>query len=159
MKRSKNNEDFINQSIQKRKKIISRIPHISKRKWEPITLVNVVVTGTTNCDLDLHKLSKHLFNAEYFPKKFAALKLCRTDPFSKALVFRSGKIVCVGAVSIEHAFNSLNWFVERIKQIQGDDVELKDRGVQNLVAFTKFKNEKKKFLKKKKIFDNCPSFF
>lgn len=126
-----------------------------KRKWNPITLVNVVVTGSTQCDLDLHKLSKILMNAEYFPRKFAALKLCRTTPFAKALVFRSGKIVCVGATSIERAFESLKWFVEQIKSVQGQHVRIYEKTIQNMVASTSLKDSSKS-VNLQRVFDNCP---
>ena len=125
------------------------------KKWKPITLVNVVVTGSTQCQLDLHKLSKNLLNAEYFPKKFAALKLCRSNPFAKALVFRSGKIVCVGSTSIERAFASLDWFVGRIRSVQGEHVTIYERKVQNMVATTGLIDESKS-VNLQKIFDNCP---
>ena len=127
-----------------------------KHKWEPITLVNVVVTGSTHCTLDLHNLSEKLLNAEYFPRKFAALKLCRTNPFAKALVFRSGKIVCVGATSIEQAYNSLEWFVERIKSVEGNHVVLHDQKVQNMVASTKLKDETQS-VNLQRIYNNCPA--
>jgi len=126
-----------------------------KRKWKAATLVNVVVTGSTQCTLDLHKLSKKLMNAEYFPRKFAALKLCRSDPFAKALVFRSGKIVCVGAISIEKAFESLEWFVEQIRTVLGDQIRVHQGTIQNMVASTSLKDESKS-VNLQKVFDNCP---
>ena len=126
-----------------------------KRKWKPITLVNVVVTGSTKCALDLHHLSRNLLNAEYFPKKFAALKLCRTNPFAKALVFRSGKIVCVGTTSIERAYESLEWFTERIRSIEGNHVTIHDQTIQNMVATTGLINDKES-VNLQKVFDNCP---
>jgi len=129
----------------------------NKRKWNSIMLVNVVVTGSTRCALDLHNLSKKLLNAEYFPKKFAALKLCRTHPFAKALVFRSGKIVCVGATSIERAFDSLDWFVEQIKSIQGSTIQVYEKTVQNMVASTSLKDDSIS-VNLQKVFDNCPSY-
>lgn len=126
-----------------------------KRKWKPITLVNVVVTGSTRCDLDLHNLSKNLMNAEYFPRKFAALKLCRTHPFAKALVFRSGKIVCVGATSIERAFESLKWFVDQIRSVQGNHIYVYEKTIQNMVASTSLKDSSKS-VNLQRVFDNCP---
>lgn len=137
-----------------RKTLYKKAPD-NKRKWKPITLVNVVVTGATECSLDLHKLSKNLLNAEYFPKKFAALKLCRTNPFAKALVFRSGKIVCVGATSIERAFESLEWFGERIRSIEGDHIKIHDKTIQNMVASTSLKDDSIS-VNLQKVFDNCP---
>ena len=156
MKRSKNNEnDFINEKQHDVKKLkITKAPE-EKRMWKKIMLVNVVVTGTTNCDLHLNKLSKTLLNAEFFPKKFAALKLCRTHPFSKALIFRSGKIVCVGSTTIDGAFDSLNWFIEQINSVQDEKVFLIEKKVQNMVSCTQLKNETKS-VNLQIVFDNTP---
>ena len=100
-----------------------------------ITVVNVVATASVGRTLDLMHVATQLENSEYYPKKFAALKLCRTEPYAKALVFTSGKLVCVGSVSIELAIESLNWFIERI---QGTMPErqfcVRDTKVQNIVG-------------------------
>ena len=159
MERSPNDSDYDSDEVDchppKRAKLTYKKAPEDKRKWNPITLVNVVATGSTNCSLDLHKLSKQLLNAEYFPRKFAALKLCRSDPFAKALVFRSGKIVCVGATSIDRAFESLEWFAERIRSIEGPHITIHDRKIQNMVASTSLLDDKLS-VNLQKVFDNCP---
>lgn len=158
MERSPNydsDEEINNAPPQKKRRVVINKAAEDKRKWHPITLVNVVVTGSTECSLDLHKLSKNLLNAEYFPKKFAALKLCRSDPFAKALVFRSGKIVCVGATSIDRANDSLEWFGERIRSIEGDHITIHDKTIQNMVASTSLLDDKVS-VNLQRVFDNCP---
>ena len=123
--------------------------------WEPLTLVNVVVTGTATTTFDLNMLSKNIFNCEYFPKKFAAMKMVRSNPFSKALVFRSGKFVCVGASSIEGAFDSLNWFAEQVRKVMNSDFTLHETKVQNMVASTKMFDETKS-VRLSTVFDTAP---
>ena len=121
-------------------------------------LVNVVVTADTSCKLDLQKLSKTLLNSEYFPRKFAALKLCQTSPyFSKALVFGSGKIVCVGATSIERAFDALKWFVTQIDSILHLGIEITNKKVQNLVATTSLIDPTQS-VNLNKVFQKCTKF-
>tara|TARA_B100000787_G_C16195723_1_gene300666 strand:+ start:381 stop:1049 length:669 start_codon:yes stop_codon:yes gene_type:complete len=106
--------------------------------WGPITVVNVVATASIGRTLDLMAVASQLMNSEYYPKKFAALKLCRADPYAKALVFTSGKIVCVGSVSIEFATDSMNWFVEQIQStIPDDPLEATTPIVQNIVGTSK----------------------
>ena len=103
--------------------------------------MNVVVTASVGRTIDLMLAATSLPNAEYFPAKFAALKLCRTDPYAKALVFTSGKMVCVGSVSTELAKESLHWFIE---QIQGTMPEkpllVRDITIQNIVGTTQLSN-------------------
>ena len=110
----------------------------SEHVWEPITVVNVVATASVGRTLDLMHVGSLLDNAEYYPKKFAALKLCRTNPYAKALVFTSGKLVCVGSVSVELALESLNWFIERIQRTMPEKpFHTHDVLIQNIVGSTK----------------------
>lgn len=111
--------------------------------WSPIEVVNVVVTASCGRELDLLKLSKCLYNTEYFPKKFAALKICRRSPFASALVFRTGKIVCVGAPSIESASEAAVFFVNVILTALGQSTIHPTIVVRNITAHTKLLDETK----------------
>eukprot|EP00850_Spirogloea_muscicola_P016329 SM000131S26759 [mRNA] locus=s131:407108:408669:- [translate_table: standard] len=55
-----------------------------------------------DCKLDLKHIALHARNAEYNPKRFAAVIIRIRDPKTTALIFASGKMVCTGAKS-EHA--------------------------------------------------------
>ena len=66
----------------------------------PVTLVdfrNIVCTVNLCCKLDLKKIALHARNAEYNPKRFAAVIMRIRDPRTTALIFSSGKMVCTGA--------------------------------------------------------------
>jgi len=63
------------------------------------TLQNIVSTVNLNCTLDLKKIVLSARNAEYNPKRFAAVIIRLRDPKTTALVFQSGKMVCTGAKS------------------------------------------------------------
>lgn len=52
-----------------------------------------------NCKLDLKKIALHARNAEYNPKRFAAVIMRIREPRTTALIFSSGKMVCTGAKS------------------------------------------------------------
>lgn len=52
-----------------------------------------------NCKLDLKKITLRARNAEYNPKRFAAVIMRIREPRTTALIFSSGKMVCTGAKS------------------------------------------------------------
>lgn len=61
------------------------------------TCRNIVCTVNLGCKLDLKKIALHARNAEYNPKRFAAVIMRIRDPRTTALIFSSGKMVCTGA--------------------------------------------------------------
>jgi TATA-box binding protein (TBP) (component of TFIID and TFIIIB) len=52
-----------------------------------------------DCRLDLKTIALHARNAEYNPKRFAAVIMRIRDPKTTALIFASGKMVVTGAKS------------------------------------------------------------
>jgi transcription initiation factor TFIID TATA-box-binding protein len=60
---------------------------------------NIVSTISVGCKLDLKKIALQARNAEYNPKRFAALIMRIRAPRTTALIFSSGKMVCTGAKS------------------------------------------------------------
>ncbi|CAG7830476.1 unnamed protein product [Allacma fusca] len=64
-------------------------------------LQNIVSTVNLGCKLDLKKIALHARNAEYNPKRFAAVIMRIREPRTTALIFSSGKMVCTGAKSEE----------------------------------------------------------
>ncbi|KAK6022957.1 transcription factor TFIID, partial [Ostertagia ostertagi] len=63
------------------------------------TLQNIVSTVNLGVPLDLKKIALHARNAEYNPKRFAAVIMRIREPRTTALIFSSGKMVCTGAKS------------------------------------------------------------
>jgi TATA-box binding protein (TBP) (component of TFIID and TFIIIB) len=125
------------------------------KKFTPLKIVNVVLTaklgvpytcadtdevyacgGNITQNFDLAKIALIIEDAsvEYFPRRFAALKLCRPEPFSKALFFRSGKIVCVGNRSEEGGREAVEWFCKRVAKAAQIQMSIVDVSVQNIVA-------------------------
>jgi len=64
---------------------------------------NVVATVNLECKLDLKNIALHARNAEYNPKRFAAVIMRIREPKSTALIFHSGKMVCTGTKSEQEA--------------------------------------------------------
>lgn len=63
------------------------------------TLQNIVATVNLSARLDLKTIALHARNAEYNPKRFAAVIMRIREPKTTALVFASGKMVVTGAKS------------------------------------------------------------
>lgn len=53
--------------------------------------------------LDLKKIALHARNAEYNPKRFAAVIMRIREPKTTSLIFASGKMVCTGAKGEEQS--------------------------------------------------------
>ena len=69
-----------------------------------IKLQNVVATMNMGIPyLDLSKIANQTRNAEYNPRRFAAVIMRIREPKSTALIFSSGKMVVTGAKGEEQA--------------------------------------------------------
>lgn len=64
-------------------------------------LQNIVSTANLGCELKLRQIALQARNAEYNPKRFAAVIMRIKEPKTTALIFSSGKMVCTGAKSEE----------------------------------------------------------
>jgi transcription initiation factor TFIID TATA-box-binding protein len=96
-------------------------------------LVNVVSTVNLQCRLDLKKIALGARNAEYNPKRFAAVIMRIRDPKTTALIFASGKVVVTGAKT-EDAARQASKKYARIVQKLGFEARFTDFRVQNIVA-------------------------
>src|SRR5659263_386524 len=81
---------------------------------DTIEIVNVVGSTGIGQEMNLKQLTLALEGADYDPGRFPGLVYRTSNPKTAALLFRSGKIVCTGAKSIdalhkgvEHVFQSL----------------------------------------------------
>ena len=57
---------------------------------------NIVSTVNLGVRLDLKNIALHARNAEYNPKRFAAVIMRIREPKTTSLIFASGKMVCTG---------------------------------------------------------------
>ncbi|KAK3872510.1 hypothetical protein Pmani_001635 [Petrolisthes manimaculis] len=96
-------------------------------------LQNIVSTVNLNCKLDLKKIALHARNAEYNPKRFAAVIMRIRDPRTTALIFSSGKMVCTGAKS-EDASRLAARKYARIVQKLGFPAKFMEFKIQNMVG-------------------------
>eukprot|EP00088_Acartia_fossae_P070751 TRINITY_DN9556_c0_g1_i1.p1 TRINITY_DN9556_c0_g1~~TRINITY_DN9556_c0_g1_i1.p1 ORF type:complete len:324 (+),score=86.30 TRINITY_DN9556_c0_g1_i1:53-1024(+) len=96
-------------------------------------LQNIVSTVNMGCTLDLKKIALSARNAEYNPRRFAAVIMRIRDPRTTALIFRSGKMVCTGAKSEEESRLAARKYA-RIIQKLGFQTKFKDFKIQNMVG-------------------------
>jgi len=97
------------------------------------TLQNIVSTVNLGCKLDLKKIALHARNAEYNPKRFAAVIMRIREPRTTALIFSSGKMVCTGAKSEEQSRLAARKYA-RIVQKLGFEAKFLDFKIQNMVG-------------------------
>lgn len=96
-------------------------------------LQNIVSTVNLGCKLDLKKIALHARNAEYNPKRFAAVIMRIREPRTTALIFSSGKMVCTGAKSEEQSRLAARKYA-RIVQKLGFEAKFLDFKIQNMVG-------------------------
>jgi len=96
-------------------------------------LQNIVSTVSMGSKLDLKKIALHARNAEYNPKRFAAVIMRIREPRTTALIFSSGKMVCTGAKSEEDSRLAARKYA-RIVQKLGFPAKFKDFKIQNMVG-------------------------
>ncbi|THH09982.1 hypothetical protein EW145_g1617 [Phellinidium pouzarii] len=97
------------------------------------TLQNIVATVNLDCRLDLKTIALHARNAEYNPKRFAAVIMRIRDPKTTALIFASGKMVVTGAKSEDDSRLASRKYA-RIVQKLGFDAKFAEFKIQNIVG-------------------------
>ncbi|EOX92456.1 hypothetical protein QUC31_003650 [Theobroma cacao] len=96
-------------------------------------LQNVVSTVNLNCTLNLKAIALHARNAEYNPRRFAAVVMRIKEPKTTALIFSSGKIVCTGAKTVQQSQLAARKYARIVEKL-GFHVNFKHFKIQNLVA-------------------------
>lgn len=97
------------------------------------TLQNIVATVNLEVRLDLKTIALHARNAEYNPKRFAAVIMRIREPKTTALIFASGKMVVTGAKSEDDSRLASRKYA-RIIQKLGFDARFSEFKIQNIVG-------------------------
>jgi transcription initiation factor TFIID TATA-box-binding protein len=101
---------------------------------DSISIENVVASSGIGQELDLESVAMDLEGADYNPEQFPGLVYRTTDPKSAALIFRSGKIVCTGAKSVENVHESLEIVFEELRDLHIEVENNPEIVVQNIVS-------------------------
>jgi transcription initiation factor TFIID TATA-box-binding protein len=95
---------------------------------------NVVASTSLGTELDLPAIAISLDGSEYDPEQFPGLIYRLKEPKTATLLFRSGKVVCTGAKSLDQ----VKLAIEKVtKQIEKAGIHIKKDPkieVQNIVA-------------------------
>jgi transcription initiation factor TFIID TATA-box-binding protein len=101
---------------------------------ETVEIVNVVASTSIGQEINLNQATLALEGADYDPKRFPGLVYRAKDPKTAALIFRSGKIVCTGAKSIDDVYRGLENVFQSLRNIGIDVKGTPEIKVQNIVA-------------------------
>jgi transcription initiation factor TFIID TATA-box-binding protein len=94
----------------------------------------LVSTANLKCELNLKDIAFKCRNAEYNPKRFAAVIMRMREPQrTTALIFKTGKMVITGAKSEQLSLDAARQYAKAIKNA-GNQVKLSDFEVQNMVG-------------------------
>uniref|UniRef100_T1JFL9 TATA-box-binding protein n=1 Tax=Strigamia maritima TaxID=126957 RepID=T1JFL9_STRMM len=96
-------------------------------------IVSVVSTANLGCKLDLKKIVRHAKDAQYDPKKFAAVIMRIREPRTTAQIFKSGKMSVLGAKSEEDSKIAARRYA-RIIQKLGFEVKFSNFKIQSIVG-------------------------
>jgi transcription initiation factor TFIID TATA-box-binding protein len=98
-----------------------------------INVQNIVSTFNVGCCIDLKRLVQHCEDATHNPRKFSAVTMKMKFPKATALVFASGKIVCIGTKSFaDNSEAILN--VSHILKSIGYCTKVTDAKIRNVVG-------------------------
>jgi len=95
---------------------------------------NVVSTCNLGCKLDLKQIAMKARNAEYNPKRFAAVIMRIREPKTTALIFSSGKMVITGAKGEKQSRLAARKYARIIQKLDFKETTFQDFKVQNIVG-------------------------
>ncbi len=101
---------------------------------QDIHIENMVVTTSVSNKLDLNHINKKVTGSKYDTDKFPGLVYCQSNPKTALLLFRSGKVVCAGAKTIEDAQIAISNGIEILSKFHKSINEKPDLCIQNIVA-------------------------
>ncbi|UCD02587.1 MAG: TATA-box-binding protein [Promethearchaeota archaeon] len=96
---------------------------------------NIVATAKIDLTgkLDLVKIARKLYDAEYHPERFPGVIFRQDNPRSTFLIFSTGKMVVTGLEFVQDAEKAVSKLLKKIKKfgIKSSDPEI---AIQNIVA-------------------------
>ena len=101
---------------------------------ETLTIENVVASASLEQEVDLESLAHDLDDVRFEPDQFPGL-ICRThNPKATSLLFRSGKIVCTGASSVDNVERSILQTFDALQELGIEVADDPEITVQNIVT-------------------------
>jgi transcription initiation factor TFIID TATA-box-binding protein len=101
---------------------------------ESIQIENVVASSDIGQELDLETLANDLVGSDYNPDNFPGLVYRMQEPKAAALIFRSGKIVCTGANSVDNVTTAIQQVFDDLRDLDIEVTDDPDIEIQNIVS-------------------------
>ena len=101
---------------------------------ESVHIENVVASTAIGTELELEQLAMDLQGADYNPENFPGIVYRIQTPKAATLIFRSGKIVCTGAKSIDDVHAACQRVFEDLRALGIDVDDDPEVTVQNIVT-------------------------
>ncbi len=96
---------------------------------------NVVSLAKLNSqDLDLYTIAQKSESSRYNPKRFPAVIMRKTEPKSTILIFKSGKLIIIGAKSETDAKMSAEKSAKDISRLLEKKLKVESFNITNIVA-------------------------
>ena len=139
-------------------KSTSNINNINRIIPTPV-IQNIVSTVDLGCPINLKEIALQAQNTQYIPNKFSGLIMRIKEPKATALIFSTGKMVCLGAKTEEESKNACRKFGKILKNLNYP-IFLKKFKIENIVSscnvkfkipLSKLSNHIKKYLGAKRI--------
>jgi transcription initiation factor TFIID TATA-box-binding protein len=99
-----------------------------------IKIENVVATTSIGKELDLQSIAGALKGAQYDTERFPGLVYRIKEPKTAMLLFRSGKVVCTGAKTLDQVRTAIDLLVKQIEALGLPVTKKPEIIVQNIVA-------------------------
>ncbi|MCK4443460.1 MAG: TATA-box-binding protein [Thermoplasmata archaeon] len=99
-----------------------------------IRIENIVASTSFGNELDLEAIALALVEAKYDPEQFPGLIYRLKEPKTATLLFRSGKVICTGAKSLEGVRLAITNVAEKIEKIGTKIEKDPEIEIQNIVA-------------------------
>ena len=106
-----------------------------------MNIENVVASTSLGQELDLNAIEDALDGAEYNPQQFPGLVYRLKEPKTATLLFRSGKVVCTGAKSLDDVKVAIGKVKEDLKKAKIEIAIDPKIEVQNIVASSDLEQE------------------
>lgn len=97
------------------------------------TIQNIVSTADFKCSLNLKQIALQTQNSSYNPQRFSGLIIRLKEPKTTALLFSTGKIVCLGAKTEEQSKQACKKYGKMLKSL-GYEAKFGDFKIQNIVS-------------------------
>ena len=109
-------------------------PMVEQLAIENLEIQNVVASSAIGQEIDLEALALDLEGVDFDPEQFPGLIYRIEEPHATALIFRSGKVVCTGANSVDRVHEALGSTFAALRNLGLTVDEDPEITVQNIVV-------------------------